>query len=364
MSSSFDVVVVGAGIVGAAVAERLARAGKSVALVERGAVGAEASWTAAGLLTPVHPWNYPKPLLALDDESAELWPGLAAHLRETTGIDIELRQTGLLTLITNDEDEAAADQRTEWRRSRGEVVERLDGDATRALEPVLSDGIRGALLCPGFAQLRNHRVAPALALAAQRAGATAREHEPVLALCEDGDRVTGVHTPHGVLNAGEVVLAAGAWSASLLGPGVVVTTPARGQMLLLRGRPGELRHMVLSAGDYLVPRMDGRILAGSTVEYVGFDRRVTVSGVRKISDAIERLTPGLSELPVEGTWAGLRPDTPDSLPLLGALRPGLIMATGHFRSGIMLAPVTAEIVLELIDGTQARDLSAFRPDRF
>jgi glycine oxidase len=358
------VAVIGAGIVGAAVAERLARAGHDVTLVERGAVGGEASWTAGGLLTPVHPWNYPQCLLELDMESFGMWPDLARRLREETGVDLELRRTGMLTLVETDEDEGEADRRAAWRSEQGEPTERLTAAAALAEEPALNPEIRGALFTPGLSQVRNHRAAPALALAAERRGSRVLEHTSVLGLTQRNGRVRGVRTSSGPVDADHVVLCAGAWSGVLLPGGNDPTTPARGQILLLRTAPGALRHMVLAGGNYLVPRADGRILAGSTVEYVGFDTNVTLDGLRSIADAVHRMTPGLGSARVEDSWAGLRPDTPDHLPLLGRAQPGLVVATGHFRSGIMLAPVTAEIVLELVEERCERDLAPFDPNRF
>ncbi len=259
-----DVVVVGAGIVGAAIAERLAREGRSVTLLDRGTIGAEASWAAAGLLTPIHPWNYPAEMLALDDESFAMWPAVVGRLREDTGVDLELRRTGLLSVSESEEDEREADRRVAWRRERGESIERLAPEDALREEPALSPDLRGALYSPDLAQIRCHRAAPAMALAAERHGAIVREHTPVLGVEEHGDRVVGVRTPDGVVRCETVVACAGAWTAGLLPGFPRVTIPARGQIVLLRATPGALRHMILSGGDYLVPRADGRVLAGST----------------------------------------------------------------------------------------------------
>ncbi len=367
MTATADVLVIGGGIVGGAITERLARDGRSVVLVERGSVGGEASRAAAGLLTPVHPWNYSDVVLRLDRESLGLWRPLAERLRVETGVDLELRATGLLALIESDADESESERRIAWKRERGEAVDRLEPEGLRAFEPTLSPALRGALRFPDLRQVRNHRAAPALATAAAARGAVVHEQTSALSLLTHGERVVGARTTAGDVHAGTVVVAAGAWSGALLGdaaPRAARTIPARGQMLLLRTRPGSLRHMLLgSDGSYLVPRADGRVLVGSTVEYVGFERGVTAAGLATITRALGRLAPALLDAPVEATWSGLRPDTPDHLPVLGWLRPGLLVATGHFRSGIMLAPVTARIVRELLDGDTARDLSAFAPDR-
>src|SRR5262245_11161885 len=186
--SPVDVAVVGGGIVGAAVAERLARDGRRVALIERGAIGREASWAAAGLLTPVHPWNYPEPMLRLDAESLALWPDLAARLAAETGVDVEMRRTGLLSLIETDADVAEANRRVAWKRAHGERAELLTADDAREREPSLGPSIRGALWMPDLAQIRNHRAAPALAAAAAKRGAVVMEHTPALGFVETAGR--------------------------------------------------------------------------------------------------------------------------------------------------------------------------------
>lgn len=252
MDRTPDLLVLGGGIVGAAIAERAAREGLAVTLVERGAVGGEASWAAAGLLTPVHPWNYPEPLLRLDAESLALWGPLAERLREETGIDLELRRTGLLNVLASDEDEREADRRVAWKHAHGERAERLSAAEARRTEPLLAETIRGALLLPDLAQVRNHRAAPALAAAAARRGARVVDRTAVLSLLTDGDRVVGAATEAGPVRAGTTVLAAGAWSGALLGdacPPALRSVPCRGQMMLLRTVPGRLRHMVLAAGS-------------------------------------------------------------------------------------------------------------------
>lgn len=366
MPAHTDVLVLGGGVIGTAIAERVAREGLSVALVERGAVGAEASWAAAGLLTPVHPWRYPESLLRLDAASLALWGPLAERLLDEIGIDVELRRPGLLSLIESDDDEREADRRVAWKHAHGERAERISAAAARHLEPLLSSSIRGALLLPELAQVRNHRAAPALAAAAIRRGARVLEHTAAHAILVEDARTVGAVTDAGAIRAGVTVLAAGAWSGSLFGagcPDALRTVPCRGQMMLLHAAPATLRHMVLAGGEYLVPRSDQRILAGSTVEDAGFDRSVTAAGLASIGAAIARMAPALATASVERTWAGLRPDTPDHLPSIGWARPGLIAATGHFRSGIMLAPVTAEIVLDLVRGRPRPDAAPFDPLR-
>lgn len=382
------VLVIGGGIIGAAIAERLARDGIAVTVVDRGPMGREASWAAAGLLVPVHPWRYPASLLALDDESFRLWIDVAERIREDTQIDLELRRTGLLALIESDEDDEHAERRIEWTRSRKHRCERVSAATIRDRLSFLQPGPGGALWLEDVAQIRNSRAVPALMESATRRGAQFIPYRNAFSLIVEGGRVVGanvrrvlppVTTIDDIRREGEpseiradfVVLAAGAWSGELLGdrcPPALRTSPCRGQMVLLRAPVIPGFPMVLASGSYLVPRADGRVLAGSTLEPGADTAEVTVDGIGDITAFVRRVAPGLSSMPVERVWAGLRPDTPDHMPCLGPVPgfDGLIAATGHYRSGIMLAPVTAEIVRDFVTGRAARsrrDLAPFAPAR-
>lgn len=367
MARNPDVCVVGGGIVGTAIAYRLAKDGLAVTLLERGAIGREASWAAGGMLTPVHLAEYPGPLAEICAASLALYEPLCRELAALTPVDPEYRATGLLLLVTGEPGERDAATLEAWKRSRGQPCERLTREEALAREPRLTPEIRGALLLPDIAQVRNNRMAVALAEAAVRKGAEVRTDTPVLGFLRVPGRVNGVKTARGDVFAGTTVLAAGAWSPEILEPlGIrLAVRPVKGQMILAGGPPDFCRHMILDGESYLIPRADGKILIGSTLEEKGFDKTVTIEAVGDLARRGARLMPEIAKLPLVASWAGLRPATPDRLPYLGrAPVDGLILATGHFRNGILLAPITAEIVADLLAGQpSAVDLAPFDPMR-
>jgi glycine oxidase len=302
--------------------------------------------------------------------STSLYPDLARELEDLTGVSIELRVTGLLRLALDEKDEEDVRRSEEFRSARRLPSERLEARDARSLGRAISEEGRSLLYERDVAQVRNPRLLRALVSACDKRGVALLPHEPVIDLLRAGERIAGVRTARRRLSSGEVVLAAGAWSGELarttLGLDLAVA-PVRGQMLLVLAPPGALSCMVLGAGGrYLIPRADGQILCGSTLEHVGFDRRTTLEGVSSLLHAALRLAPGLAHARLEIAWAGLRPATPDRLPFLGRARglEGLVFATGHYRNGLVLAPVTAEIVSEVVLGRAPRvDLAPFAPGR-
>lgn len=361
-----DVAVVGGGIIGCAVARALAKEGRRVVLLERGAIGREASWAAAGLLTPIHLAEYPAPLAALCEASAAFWPAFARDVGAESGMDIEYRTNGLIMLARTPADREATAALADWKRKRGLPAESVD--TPRELEPVLAPELRGGLLLPDVAQVRNNRVAPALAVAAAAAGADLRPDCAVTGFMRVPGRVTGVKTARGEVIALDTVVTAGAWSAEVLSTlGIrVAVRPIRGQMALLEAPPDLVRRTLLWGDRYVVPRVDGRLLVGSTMEDAGFDARATAQGIAGLLAEATAVAPGLADLPLARVWAGLRPATPDRMPYLGrpAETQGLILATGHHRNGILLAPTTAALVTDMVAGRSAGvDLSPFRAER-
>jgi glycine oxidase len=358
---SFDVAVVGGGIIGLSVAWQVARRGARVVVLERGPLAGEASHVAAGMLAPVSEAEFGEDeLLSLNLAGARRWPEWAAELQEASGRDPGLRRCGTL-MIARDADEAEALERLlEFRRGLGLEVERLRPSAARHLEPALAPTVRLALHVPEDHAADPRLTCAALVEAARRAGAVLRTQAPV-----ESVGAGGVALADGTsVDAPQVVLAAGSWSGELL-PGLPVR-PVKGQILHLRdpSGPGLVDRVVRMAEGYLVPRGDGRYALGATVEERGFDTTITAVAVHDLlRDAAEAI-PGVLELQIEEIVAGLRPGTPDNAPILG-VHDGVVVATGHWRNGVLLAPLTGELVAGLLAGEGVPDFAApFAPARF
>jgi glycine oxidase len=337
-----------------------------VTVLERGEPAAEASSAAAGLLAA----EAEAPLGTLFDlglESRDLHLRLAEELKERTGLDVGLRRAGILEVVTEPSSLERSRAAVDLQRSRGLEAELLTAEAVREREPSLALPALGGAYFPRDAQLDPVALARASAQAAARAGVTLRLGVEARRLASDGSRVTGVETQSGTVTTGAVVVCAGAWSSALLPEvsGGVRVGPARGQVASLAALPVPLGSVVFGPSGYLVPRPEGAVWAGSTVEFVGFERGVTAQGLAGILSMAQSAVPSLAGARVLGTWSGFRPWTSDLLPVLGACAlDGLYAATGHFRSGILLAPVTAEIVAELVTtGRSSRPLGDYSPAR-
>jgi len=364
-----DVAIIGGGIMGCAVALRLAARGVGVTVIERGIPGAEASSAAAGILGPQMEAEAPGPLLDLGLRSRALYPALAAELHDATGIDIGYVKSGVLAVALDGAGAAELTARRAWQTARGLRAEPLSADAVHALEPALGPEVRGALRFSDDAQVNARDLARAFSQAAALAGARFLQGRYVRRVVVAGGVAQGVELDGETLAAGAVVVAAGSWSGLVEGSGVPATVvrPARGQLASIETRPPLFRHVLSVHGHgYLVPRRDGTVLAGSTVEMAGFRKEVTVGGLAQILGLARTLVPALAEAPVTGTWSNFRPYTEDHLPVLGQTPVrGLVLATGHFRNGILLAPVTAEAIAELVaNGTCSVDLAPFSVTRF
>jgi glycine oxidase len=357
---SADVVVVGGGLIGLAVAWRAAQAGLQVTVVDP-AVGSGATWVAAGMLAPVTEVAYgEEPLLRLNVAGAGRWPGFADELEAATGHDVGYRQDGTLLVAFDGDDKRAVDELARFQAELGLRVEALRSRDCRTHEPMLSPRIRGGVLARDDHRVEPRRVAAALRGAGREAGVTTVARRAAR-LEHDDHRITGVVLDGGErITAGSVVLAAGTASAQVAGlPASCVppVRPVKGQILRLGspdGAPllsGTVRGLVQGRPVYLVPRQDGEVVVGATQEEMGLDTRVTVGGVRELLQAAVTLVPGLDELTLVETAAGLRPGTPDNRPLIGRTDlDGLLLATGHHRGGVLLAPITAEAVVALLAG--------------
>src|SRR5579871_5157344 len=317
MRPSPDVLVIGGGVIGCAIAHALARGGASVLLVDRGALGGEASGAAAGVLA-VAGGGDEGPRLALRRASRALFPALAAALREDTGIDVELVEDGMLEVLLDDADEAAASARLAHRRVQGFPVERLDAAALRAAEPAVHPAARGALFFPDDGRVTSERLVAALAAAARRRGAELIAGLEVHGVERAGERIARVRAGAQWVTPGTVVLAAGAWAARVPGvaPGLGVE-PVRGQMLALRPAAPLCRHVLARGEAYLVPTPRGEVLVGSTADAAGFARGVTLAGLARLAGHAAALAPSSSAAPVLRTWSGLRPHVPAGGPPIG-----------------------------------------------
>jgi glycine oxidase len=350
-----SVAIIGAGVVGLGIAWRLAGRA-AVTVFDRGKAGSGASHAAAGMLAAcceAEPGE--EALIALGRESQARWPAFAEELLRTSGIDVELRREGILHLALTADDQAEIAQRLEFHRRLDLPLEWLSAAATRAREPHLAGKIAGALFSPEDHQVDNRKLVQALRVAAEAAGATICEHRPVKEIVVQGGRAKGVLLQDQTVTAADiVVLAAGAWSRGIGGlppdrrPPV---RPLKGQMLTLRMDTAAplISHVVWAPGAYMVPRRDGRLIVGATVEEKGFDETITAGGVLALLEAAWRAVPAVEELPIEEMCVGHRPGSRDDAPILGrGPLEGLFYATGHHRNGILLAPVTADAMARLI----------------
>ena len=369
-TAASDVAVIGAGVIGLTIAWRAAQRGLSVCVLERGELGAGASRVAAGMLAPVTEADAGEiALLQLGLRSARAWPAFARELEQAAGSDPGLRRSGAL-VVARDRDEAEALERElALRIELGLDVERLLPSAARRLEPALAPTVRLALDVPGDHCADPRAVVLALAQAARQAGVTLRTGSAVKRVEHADGRVTGVGLAGGeVVRAAAVVAAAGAWCGAIEGLPRIALRPVKGQILRLRdpAGPGLLQRIVRFEGGYLVPRGDGRYVLGATMEERGFDTTVTAGGIYALLRDAGELVPGVQELVIEEMSAGLRPATPDNAPLLGPSPEldGLHWATGHHRNGILLAPVSADIVVDGLVGSGAGVAPAFAAARF
>ena len=361
-----DVLVIGGGAIGCASALALAKRGARVRLVERSHPGAEASSAAAGILGAYVEAHDTGPFTDLCFRSLAMYAACTASLFDVTGIDVGQRPSGSMRVFT---DRDALERDTKLMHGAfGDDALPLDPEAARALEPALSTNIVGALRFRKDCRIDPPALMRAVEGAARAAGVTITNDDGAARLLLEDGRATGAVLHSGEhARAGSVVLTAGAWSvleASGLEAGWI--GPIRGQMIELRMPERPFDHVVFGPGAYLSPRDDGRIIVGSTQERAGFHKAVTVRGVRGLLEGAAAIVPAVEDAEIARTWSGLRPATPDGLPMIGPGHvPGLVVAAGHFRNGILLSPITGEIVADLIAGkAPCVDLAPFAVERF
>ena len=363
----YDAVVAGGGIIGASIAFELASEGLSVAVFDAQIPGREASWASAGMISPAPENSTMASLLPISLASVRLYPDFLKRVEELSGKNVGYRKDGALDLLLNGAGQAEIDELLALHRGAGLRAEALSGPEARELEPALTGDLRAAVHRPDEASLDNRLLTEATLEAARRKGVEIFPGNGAKALWTEGTTCRGLHLQNGRVEAKWTVIAAGCFSARIDGVAPYApVTPAKGQMMALRCGAVNLKKDLWCGHIYLVPRHDGRIIAGSTVEYEGFDRNVTVAGMKNILTGAVSLVPALEAARIEETWAGLRPDSPDHLPILGPTDlDGLLIATGHFRSGILLTPVTARLIREWVTTQKvSEDWTPFSPLRF
>jgi glycine oxidase len=369
MTPGPSVIVIGGGIIGCSAAHELAKRGCRVTLLERGTPGGEASGAAAGLLAPLGDSPDPRPFNRLAIESWRLYPRIVAELREVTGVDVEHMTAGTLYPLASPADVEDARVQCGWPLAAEFGIELIEGAALAALEPALAKDVTAALLVRGDHWVNNQRLVTAYALVAAARGATVRTGVEVGRILVERGRAVGVLADGERLTADAVLLAAGAWSGALASElgGRLPVGPVRGQMLAVGNVPALISHAMHGDEVYLVPRPSGELLIGATVERVGFERAVTPEGLGGLIAQAVALVPEIGRRAITRSWYGFRPATPDGLPVLGPWPDvaGLFVATGHYRNGILLAPITAEAMTAcIVDGETPDSITPFLPQRF
>jgi glycine oxidase len=363
----YDAVIVGAGLIGSAVAFELSREKLHILLLDREDPAREASWAAAGMLSPAPDSKESLPLVPLGKASLALYPEFISRVEEASGLRGGYRQDGALEVFFGPHSREFQQQMHEENLSLVLPSQSISGEDARAIEPALSPTVEAALWMPEAASVDPRSLLRATFAAAQSAGVDARIGAEVIAVRMQNGRATGVQLAGEEISADLVIIAAGAYSGRIEGVArYAPTIPVRGQMISLRAGAAAPSHVLRSQAGYVVPRGEGNLAAGSTIEDAGYRKEVTPEGMQKILAAAVELAPSLREAEVSEFWSGLRPDTPDHLPILGACDvEKLYFATGHYRNGILLAPATARVLCDCITGSKAAlPSSQFSPMRF
>jgi glycine oxidase len=364
---TFDVAIAGAGLIGGAIAFELARAGLHVALFDRQQPGEGSSWAAAGILSPAPENAGMISTVPLGRASLQLYPEFVATVEEISGQSAGYRARGTLEALFASDAQEKLSTIIALHHGLGLKAEPVSAEDAREMEPALSPELEAAVFRPDEACVDNRALTKAVLIAAERSGGKISAGSRVQSIAKSNGRCAGFLVDGEKVESRWTIIAAGCWSAEIEGAAhYAPVRPAKGQMIAVRAKDFSIERVLWSDHVYLVPRNDGRIVAGATVEYVGFEKNVTVGGLQKIITAALQLAPALADAQIEETWAGLRPDTPDHLPIIGSTDlDGLLVATGHFRSGILLAPVTARLIREWITTQNVSvDWARFSPTRF
>lgn len=342
------VLVVGAGVIGMMLARELSSSGVKVTIVDRKQCAQESSWAGGGIVSPLYPWRYPEPVTQLATWSQSSYVHLAQDLLDETGIDPELRQKGMLMVSVDDQEDALV-----WAEKYHRPLRKVDADFLYKKEPNLCEGLTEGLWMPEVCSIRNPRLGQSLRRSLELTdNISILENQEVTGFVRENNKITGIETQEGKLYADKVILAAGAWTGELLASlGIELPVePVHGQMMLFKANPGVLDRVVLKGGRYVIPRNDGRILVGSTLERIGFEKRTTEDAAKSLHETALDIIPALSEFPVEHHWSGLRPGSPEGIPYIGEVPDyeGLYVNAGQYRNGLVLAPASTRLLADII----------------
>jgi len=348
-----DCIVIGGGLIGMLSARELKKAGMDVLVLDKGGLGQESSWAGGGILSPLHPWNYSDEVNELASIGHQVYPQLAKELFEESGIDPEYYRCGMLVLQSREQQISQQSRVLSWADRWKMQLFSVDSLAEmKSIAPGLSAAFEQGVWLPDVAQMRNPRLVKAIKGSMDRLGIHYKENMDVKKINIKNGKVKGVVTPDREINADQVLVAGGAWTAALLKGlrQVPDIAPVKGQMIIYRGQPGLLNTILLAENRYLIPRKDGRILCGSTIEHSGFDKSTSETVGQKLQLSAVELFPGLAELPVEHHWSGLRPGSPAGEPYI--LRhneiEGLYINAGHYRNGVILGIGSAQRISKMM----------------
>ena len=342
-----DILIIGGGIIGMLTARELSLAGMKVTIVEQGAAGQESSWAGGGIVSPLYPWRYSAAVTALATWGQTQYPDLIQEMYDKTGLDAELIQNGLL-MLDDEQEEAVA-----WAKQNQANLQLIDNKEVYELEPKLSPAILGkkkAIWMPEVRQVRNPRLVKVTKEYLLKQGVKFVEQTEVTSLLNQNGRVTGISSTNGNILADKVLIASGAWSANLLKNNDISVEPVKGQMILFKTTPDKIKRITLSKDRYVIPRKDGRVLVGSTLEHTGFDKSTTTMAREELIEEAFRIIPCLKDAKVEHHWAGLRPGSTDGIPYICFVPEvkGLYLNAGHYRNGVVLAPASARLGADII----------------
>lgn len=368
MNKTYDAIIIGGGVNGGAIAFNLAKRGRKVLLLEKDQLASKASGAAAGMLGAQAELDGEGPLFQLARTSRSMFSGLADELKMMSGIDIELMNKGMLRLALTDREQQEHYRISKIHKQHGEFAEMLTGEEARKKEPALSDEVMGAMYLDKDGQVAAPQLALGFLRSASALGAVIKEYVEVHSFYFSTGKITGVATNEGDFMSANVVVTGGAWSEKLLKKtGLQLETyPVKGECFSVLTETPLLSSTIFTQNCYLVPKKDGRIIVGATVIPNTFNEQVTIEGLSFLMEKAKKLVPSISQCEWERAWTGIRPHTADGLPYLGEHPDykGLFIATGHFRNGILLSPITGEVMTDLIEGkSPSIDISSFRVDR-